>query len=152
MPISNTIAEDEGRPLAWRQLQEGVMYLVAENVCGSTLLGRLDARIFENVGEQDTALNIDRQIERRRLLGKTQQAFDLIDWYATRLGDLCRRWVLARALRQLCAYAADLAHPCCNMFGNVDEAGLLAGRMSDRPADPPGGVGAEAVAALPIEF
>ena len=87
-----------------------------------------------------------------RLLGKAQNGVHALDGQMDFLGDFFRRRVTSQLLQQLLMHAHELVDRLDHMHRDADGARLIGDAAGDGLANPPGGVGAELVAALVLKL
>src|SRR4051794_18564997 len=89
----------------------------------------------------------DRGFEADRLLGDLEDLADLFERHREALGELLWRGFAAGLVEELAAGADQLVDRLDHVHRDADGARLVGDRAGYRLADPPGGVGAELVAA-----
>src|SRR5262245_10382693 len=113
--------------------------------------GRLGVLVLDQVGVEALAV-ADGRLEADRVLDQLQELVDAL-YREPALGrELLGRRVAVELLCEDPACPEDAARLLCHMHRQPDRAALVGERARDRLADPPGGVGRELVAELPVEL
>src|SRR5205823_2111659 len=113
---------------------------------------RFGAVILDEVAEVAVFALADRAVEADRMPADLENAAGFFNADAGRLGGLLNRRLPAHLLKQLFGDVAELAHRLNHVHWDTDGASLVGDGPGDGLANPPGGIGAELVAAAIFIF
>src|SRR3954453_2704753 len=138
--------------LALRQRVQRLAHVLAAEVLGRHLEGRLGGLVLDEVAQLGLFLLADRLLERDRLLRHAQDVAHLAHRALQLARDLLRQRLAAELLHELALHVDDLVQLLDHVDGDADRAALVRDRPRHRLADPPGRVRGELVAAPVVEL
>ena len=125
--------------------------LFRTHALGCHFLGLLRVDVLDQVAVVALAV-ADRGLEADRVLDQLEQVAHLLLGEAALLRDLAEQRLAVQLLGQEPAGAHHAALLLGDVHRQADRPSLVSERAGDRLADPPGGVGRELVAHLPVEL
>ena len=146
--VADAVAELQDLALAVGEGAQDVVDPLAQELAGGGLVRAGLALVLDEVAEVAVLALADRAVERDRVTAHLHDAAGLLDRHLRAERDLLDRRLATQFLQQVLLDGAELRHRLDHVHRHADGAGMVGDGARDGLADPPGGVGAELVAAL----